>query len=159
MSSVESADRRSGRRLAGGVRHALRELGLQLTLLNHQVSARLELRDVDLDCLHLIVRNGPFSPGALAKAAGLPPATVTGVLDRLEKGGWIVRERDAADRRAILVRIVPERGADVLAQFRGMITAVEDICASYRPEELEVIADFLRRTAAAGSDEAARLSR
>ncbi|XVU22254.1 MarR family winged helix-turn-helix transcriptional regulator [Actinoplanes sp. CA-054009] len=153
MTSVES------RRLANGVRHQLRELGLQLTLLNHQVSARLELRDVDLDCLHLIVRNGPFTPGALAKAAGMPPATVTGVLDRLEKGGWIVRERDGADRRAIQVRIVPERGADVLRQFRGMITAVEEICGSYSPEQLEVIADFLRRTAEAGAGEAERLSR
>ncbi|MEV4351670.1 MarR family transcriptional regulator [Actinoplanes sp. NPDC049596] len=140
------------------MRNALRELGLQLALLNHQVSARLDMRDVDLDCLHLIVRNGPFSPGALAKAAGLPPATVTGVLDRLERGGWIVRERDTADRRAVMVRIVPERGADVLAQFRGMITAVDDICGSYSAEQLEVIADFLRRTATAGGEEAAKLT-
>ncbi|GAA0471828.1 MarR family transcriptional regulator [Paractinoplanes deccanensis] len=157
--SEGTTDRRRARRLATGVKDALREAGLQLTLLNHQVSARLELRDVDLDCLNLIGRDGPLTPGALAKAAGLPPATVTGVLDRLENAGWIARERDVTDRRAVLVRALPDRAGEVLAQFRGMNFAMDDICAGYTPEQLEVIADFLRRTAAASVQEAAKIGR
>jgi DNA-binding MarR family transcriptional regulator len=159
MISEGSDERGRARQLTAGVRDALREVGLQLTLLNHQVSARLEIRDVDLDCLNLISRSGPLTPGALARTAGLPPATVTGVLDRLEKGGWIVRERDPEDRRAVRVQARAERGPEVLAQFRGMNSAMDGVCAGYSPAELEVIADFLRRTAAAGGDEVAKLSR
>jgi DNA-binding MarR family transcriptional regulator len=152
MSSVTPGEPSRQRRLATGVREALREVGLQLALLNHQVVGRLDMRDVDLDCLNLISRHGPLGPRALARRAGLHPATMTGVLDRLEKGGWIVREKDAADRRGVLVRALPERGAELFALFAGMNAAMDDICAGYTPEQLETITDFLRRTAAAGHE-------
>jgi DNA-binding MarR family transcriptional regulator len=64
-----------------------------------------------LECLDLIDRYGPLSPSALARRAGLHPATMTGVLDRLERDGWIVRERDPADRRGVLVQPVRSRCA------------------------------------------------
>src|SRR3954471_4272328 len=100
------------RRLANRVKDALRDTTLQLALLNHQVGARLKLRDVDFDCLNLLNQHGPLGPGALAKLAGLHPATMTGVLDRLEKAGWVPRDRDPADRRAVVVSGVRERGRE-----------------------------------------------
>jgi DNA-binding MarR family transcriptional regulator len=146
MSSVSP----SRRRLTNGVREALREVGLQLALLNHQVGGRLELRDVDLDCLNLISRHGPLGPGALARRAGVHPATMTGILDRLERAGWVVRERDPDDRRGVRVRALPDRSAELLGLFAGMNGAMDTVCAGYTPEQLETITDFLRRTAAAG---------
>jgi DNA-binding MarR family transcriptional regulator len=132
------------------VRDGLRELGIQLAQLNRRVSGRLGLRDVDMDCLDLVSRLGPLGPGALAKAGGLHPATVTGILDRLEGAGWVARERDPEDRRAVRVRAVPERGAEVFAQFAGMNGAVQEICSDYDDEQLRTISDFLRRVAEAG---------
>jgi DNA-binding MarR family transcriptional regulator len=35
-----------------------------------------------------------LSPSVLARRAGLHPATMTGILDRLERGRWITRDRD-----------------------------------------------------------------
>ena len=104
---IKSEDRgaaRHRRRLTTAIKESLRELSIQLSLLNHHVSGRLELNDVDLDCLDLISRHGPLSPSALARRAGLHPATITGILDRLERGGWVARDRDQADRRAVRVR-------------------------------------------------------
>src|SRR6266511_3109265 len=89
---VEEARRR--RRWAAAIGKFLRELAIQLSLLNHQIGAQLDLQDVDIDCLDLIDRLGPLSPSALARLAGLHPATITGIVDRLERGGWVVRERD-----------------------------------------------------------------
>src|SRR3954451_18676529 len=109
MKDEPMGDRRGKRRVAVAVREAVRELSIQLALLNHQVGQRLELRDVDLDCLDLISRHGPLGASALARTAGLHPATMTGVLDRLEKAGWIVRERSPEDRRAIVVRAAKDR--------------------------------------------------
>src|SRR6266540_86637 len=145
---VEAALRR--RRLAAAIRESLRELAIQLSLLNHQVGAQLDLRDVDLDCLDLIDRHGPFSPSALARRAGLHPATMTGILDRLERGGWVARERDPSDRRAVLVRALRDRGAQLIRLYAGMNTLMDEICAGYEDTELELLADFLRRTAHAG---------
>ncbi|WP_328645805.1 MarR family transcriptional regulator [Amycolatopsis sp. NBC_00348] len=148
---VDAARRR--RRSTTAVKEALRELRNQLSLLNHQVSGRLAIKDVDLDCLELISRNGPLSPSSLARSAGLHPATMTGILDRLQKGGWIVRERDpeATDRRAIAVRAVRGRNVELFRLYSGMNGALDEICDEYSEAELDLISDFLRRARAAGS--------
>lgn len=140
------------RRSTVAVKDALRELRNQLALLNHQVSAQLALKDVDLECLELIARHGPLGPSALARRAGLHPATLTGILDRLQKGGWIVRERDpeAADRRSVAVRAVRGRTGELFRLYAGMNAAMDELCAGYSEEELALIAGFLRRATAAG---------
>lgn len=157
---MSSDEARRRRRLASEIKDSLRELSNQLSLLNHQVGARLELKDVDLDCLDLITRHGPMSPSAVARRAGLHPATMTGVLDRLQRGGWITRERDpeATDRRAVTVRALRDRTAEVFHQYSGMNTKMDDLLAEYSPAELEVLADFLQRTTTAGHTATATLA-
>ncbi|MBA2534429.1 MAG: MarR family transcriptional regulator [Rubrobacter sp.] len=145
---AESSRRRS--RSSAEIKKSLRELRMQLSLLNHRVGARLDLKDVDLDCLDLIARHGPVSPSTLARRAGLHPATMTGILDRLERGGWITRDRDPADRRAVVVRSLRKRSAELVRLYSGMNASVDEICAGYGEAELELLAGFLRRTADAG---------
>ena len=143
----------------GSVKRGLRELSSQLSLLNHRIGARLDLKDVDLGCLDLIARDGPLTPTALARRAGLHPATVTGVLDRLERAGWVVRERDPADRRGVRVRALPTRVREVVRLYSGMNRSLDDILASYDEAELAVIANFVQRTAAAGAMSSEALTR
>jgi DNA-binding MarR family transcriptional regulator len=141
-----------GRRaeLEAEIRGALRELSSQLSILNQRVGSRVELRQVDLNCLDRIAREGPISPSALAKRAGLHPATITGVLDRLERGGWVAREPNPDDRRAVLVRALRERAGELVGLYAGMNSAVAEICRDYDPGQLRLLADFLARTAEAG---------
>jgi DNA-binding MarR family transcriptional regulator len=134
------------------IREALRALRIQLSLLNYRVGSQLDLQDVDLDCFDIIDADGPLSPSALARRAGLHPATLTGILDRLEKGGWIVRERDPSDRRAVVVRVDRERYADIMRLYQGMNRGMNKLLAGYSDSELEVIADFMRRTVEAGRE-------
>jgi DNA-binding MarR family transcriptional regulator len=153
MEAVQSSQpdaRRRRQRLTAAIKHALRELNNQLSLLNHHVGAHLDLNDVDLDCLDCLSQHGPLSPSALARRAGLHPATMTGILDRLERGGWVVRDRDPSDRRGVLVRPLNSRNAELVRLYSGMNASMEQICAGYGDAELEVVADFLRRTAHAG---------
>jgi len=149
---------RQRRRLSAAIKQSLRALRLQLSLLNLRVGAHLELKEVDIDCLDLVARYGPLSPSALARRAGLHPATMTGVLDRLEQGGWVARERDPSDRRAVVVRTRHERGADLMRLYAGMNASMDEICAGYDDAELAVIADFLGRTTTAGRSATDELS-
>lgn len=151
--STRTADEaRNRRRLTTEIKSSLRELSNQLSLFNHQVSAHLDLKDVDLDCLELITRHGPMSPSALTRRTGLHPATMTGILDRLQRGGWISRERDpdATDRRAVTVRAIRERNREVFRLYSGMNSSMDDICADYTDADLALLAGFLRRTTDAG---------
>ena len=150
ISSSESSVPHDRKRLTSSIKQSLRALSIQLSLLNHQVSERLGLNDVDLDCLDLVSRFGPLSPTALAQRASLHPATMTGILDRLERGGWVVRERDPSDRRSVVVRALRDRNAELMRLYGGMNSSMSDICASYSVADLAVLADFLRRTVEAG---------
>jgi DNA-binding MarR family transcriptional regulator len=146
----DAEDLRQRRHLVLAVKGNLRAVNNQISLLNHRVGTRAELKDIDLDCLDYVAQNGPISPSVLGKSVGLHPATLTGILDRLERGGWVARERDPADRRSISLRIIPERNAELLALYSGMDSALDDVCATYSEAELAAIADFLERTAEAG---------
>jgi DNA-binding MarR family transcriptional regulator len=143
---------RHRKQATAAIRDSLRALRVQLSLLNYRVGSRLDLQDVDLDCFDVIDAEGPISPSALARRAGLHPATLTGILDRLERGGWIARERDPSDRRAVLVRVERDRYADIMRLYQGMGRSMNKLLAGYSDSELDVIADFMRRTVDAGRD-------
>src|SRR5260221_14219864 len=85
-------------KLNRAVKESLRDVGTQLSQLNNSVGSRVDLKATDLGCLDLISRYGPISPSALAKRAGLHPATMTGVLDRLESGGRVENGRDPSSQ-------------------------------------------------------------
>jgi len=57
-----------------------------------------------------------LAAGRLAEALGVTPATVTGLLDGLERDGQVRRERSVADRRGIRARLTP-RGSRLLAEL------------------------------------------
>jgi DNA-binding MarR family transcriptional regulator len=158
ISSGISHDKPGRARLATGIKLALRDLRIQLSLLNHRVSARVDLRDIDLDCLDLLARHRPLSPSALARLAGLHPATVTGILDRLERAGWVARDRDSADRRAVVIRLLGARVRELLGLYAGMSGALDELLAGYDDAELRLIAGFLRRATEAGRSATAALS-
>jgi DNA-binding MarR family transcriptional regulator len=145
-------------RSSAEIRQSIRELRIQLSVLNSRVGSQVELKDADLDCFDIIDSYGPISPSALARRAGLHPATLTGILDRLERGGWIARERDPTDRRAVVVRARRERYAELLSHYAGLSRSMNKLLASYSDSELEVIADFLHRTVTAGRDATEQLA-
>jgi DNA-binding MarR family transcriptional regulator len=149
-SSVDPSAVRDRRHLNQAVRESLRDLSVRLSLFTHRVGGHLDLKGTDLHCLDLIDRYGPLRPSALGRSAGLHPATMTGIIDRLERGGWISRQRDPADRRGVVVQSVRSRRAEMLRLFSGMNAAITQICSGYEDDELELIAGFLRRMADAG---------
>jgi hypothetical protein len=70
----------------------------------------------------------------------------------------VTRDRDPSDRRGVVVRAVPDRTAELLWLYSGMNGSLGTILAGYRDDELELIADFLRRIADAGRDAAYELA-
>lgn len=131
--------------LPGAVLTLLQDVRLTLSLLNRSVGQHFLVNEVDLDCLDILTRHGPQTPGRLAQRMGLHLATMTGVLDRLERGGWVVRERGLKDRRRVMVRADPVQGQRITDYYSGAAKELRALCAEYPETELRVVIDFLRR--------------
>src|SRR3954468_24063564 len=89
---------------------AARQLTNQNGLYTDAAAAQLGLNRTDLDCLSFVHLGGAVTAGDLAETTGLTTGAITGVIDRLEKGGFVVRSADPHDRRRVIVTAVPERG-------------------------------------------------
>ena len=70
-----------------------------------------------------------LEPTALADALGIPKQTVTGLLDRLERAGYVRRERSGADRRRTRVFLLPE-GEAFLSRTTDELEARERAAAA-----------------------------
>ena len=102
----------------------------------------------------MLLDSGAATAGRLSELMGLTSGAVTRVIDRLEQAGYVRRVPDPADRRRVIVELIPEKMAAVqatMAQF-GEKTAAE--IATYSDADLAVIDDFLTRMAAVTRDEA-----
>ncbi|MDQ0959917.1 DNA-binding MarR family transcriptional regulator [Streptomyces sp. B4I13] len=119
---------------------------------------RLGLHPTDLRCLNLpALEREPVTPGRVAELTGLTTGSATRLVDRLEKAGHVVRERDAADRRRVLVATVAERIAEfgrMWERLGGDWTPLSDDLAG---TELAVIVRRMRRTVESGAEQAVRL--
>lgn len=82
--------------------------------------------------------------GALAYDTLQHCATISGIVDRLEKMALVVRVRDQADRRQMLVRLTTA-GRDVLARIRqSRQKRLKDTFALLAPEQATALLSLLR---------------
>ena len=82
----------------------LKTFAARVILHGLRASDALSLAPTDLVCMCLLQLNGPASPGWLAETIGLTTGAVTGMVDRLERAGYVTREPDTHDRRKVIVR-------------------------------------------------------
>ena len=122
---------------------SLRRAGSLMQLMGQAAADRIGINATDLNCLNLLSFSGQMTAGQLARATGLSTASITGVIDRLEEAGFVRRERDAADRRRVVVRLVTERAVrDVASVFLPMVRSWQQLAGNYSDDELRLIVAF-----------------
>jgi DNA-binding MarR family transcriptional regulator len=85
----------------------LRRIMRAMDVYSRQLSGSHGLTGPQMLCLREIATRGSLTTGALATAIALSPATLTGILDRLEVRGLVSRERRPEDKRRVLVSLTP----------------------------------------------------
>ena len=87
----------------------------------------------------------PPRPKDMEEAFHLSHPTVSGLLSRLEKKGFIIIEPDPADRRCKRVRL-DSKGQECLAKMEATIASNEaKLVKDFTEEEKALFADFLSR--------------
>jgi len=122
---------------------SLRRTGALIRLMGQAAADRIGINATDLNCMNLLSFSGQMTAGQLARATGLSTASITGVIDRLEEAGFVLRERDAADRRRVVVRLVTERALrDVASVFLPVLRAWLRLAEQFSDDELRLIVNF-----------------
>jgi len=125
---------------------AVRRNGSIIQLLGQVSAERIGINVTDLNCLNIVALTGPMTAGELARQTGLTTASITGVLDRLEEGGFVRRERDPKDRRRVIVNLNPGPGLRQIGPtFGPLVKAWRAAAAGYTDEELRLLLGFQRR--------------
>jgi len=95
--------------------------------------------------LGILRDHGPMSPSELGERLIVTRATVTGLLDSLERRGFVSRSANRADRRSLVVEITPA-GLVVAQELRTMIHRNEkDWLGDFTDEELGTYIGLLHR--------------
>lgn len=121
----------------------MRRVITDVVLHNHAVAQRVGLAGSDAQFVSMLTQHGSLTPGRLAELSGLTTGTVTGVLDRLERGGYVRRDPMPGDRRKVRVTLVPAAMEALAEHYRDQGRRLEDVLAGRNADELRVIARFL----------------
>ncbi|GAB3196724.1 MarR family transcriptional regulator [Geodermatophilus arenarius] len=112
----------------------LRRLTVELDAVGQRFADRHGLGRTDVRAVIAIMdaaRAGePLTAGGLGAAVGLSSASVTALVDRLERAGHVQRVRDPADRRRVVLQMTAPTTAAGAAHFGGLqrelLAALED---------------------------------
>jgi len=118
------------------------------TVLFHATMASLlDLHPTDYKALSMVERLGAMSAGEIAQHSGLAAASVTNLIDRLERKGFVRRVPDTQDRRRVMVEPVMERVMAARGLFASTQQSLTKLYKHYSDQDLAVIVDFLKRNA------------
>ncbi len=135
--------RRGKREIIEAILAGLRAIDGDMDRLDEAAAARLRVSRSDFRCLDILSRGTAMTAGQLATETGLTTGAVTALLDRLEKAGYVRRERDRNDRRKVLVHPSKRAAAEVWPIFRGVAQDAARILSRFSDSELETILRFL----------------
>jgi DNA-binding MarR family transcriptional regulator len=125
--------------------HQIRRFIAGTILFNQTVADRVGLHLTDMQCINVLDLLGPSTPGELARQTGLTTGGVTVMLDRLEKGGFVKRERNPNDRRSVLVRINPRKLEKVNHYYGEINQRMKELLDETPEADLKVAVDFFAR--------------
>jgi DNA-binding MarR family transcriptional regulator len=97
-----------------------RESSRLSVMFRHALASRLGLTVTDMECLDFLMDTGSATAGQLAEQTNLTTGAITSMIRRLEQAGYVTSHRDPADRRRVVVTLVPEKldhGRQLYASF------------------------------------------
>ena len=125
----------------------LRRLALELDAVGQRFAELHGLGRTDVRAMVAIMdaaRHGEaMTAGALGRAVDLSSASVTALVDRLERAGHVRRVRDPQDRRRVALEMSETAMAAGARFFGGLQRDLVGAMAGYADDELAVVRRFL----------------
>lgn len=107
----------------------------------------MKLSSQDMRALHFLIvanhRGEVVTPGMLGTHLGMSPASITKLLNRLEKGGHIDRRVHPVDRRAFSIEVTDETRSSAMQTVGKQHAKRFHAAARLTREQRDVVIDFL----------------
>ncbi|MFE0453785.1 MarR family winged helix-turn-helix transcriptional regulator [Streptomyces sp. NPDC058914] len=115
-----------------------------------EMAQRLGLNVTDLTCFAYVLQAGEnlLTAGELATRVHVTTGAVTGILNRLERAGYVTRRPDPHDRRRVRVAAEPDAVARAHALYGPYYDRLNTLFADYSPDEIAVLTDWFTRAKA-----------
>lgn len=112
----------------------------------------MKLNRTDMRALHFLIvcenQGAVATPGALASHLGISTASTTKMLDRLERGGHVVRSAHPSDRRALAITITARSRQAAMDTVGRQQAKRFHAAARFSAAERDVVIRFLREMTA-----------
>lgn len=152
-----SSDSINRKQLLTDLDRALRLASAQGAVFADAVAETVGINRTDMECLDVLGMNGPITAGRLAELTGLSTGAITGLVDRLERAGYVRRERDVNDRRRVIIHLEEQAECDIGLLFQPIISGMAELYSRYTDAELALVIDFTSRSTRLMQRETARL--
>lgn len=125
-----------------------REISTAVVMFHEAVASCLGLSATEWRCWGLLEKNGPCTAGRLAELSGFTTGAITGIVDRLEKAGFVRRKRHPSDRRSVVIHPlkVSRLQHAVRPIFASLSAAMDEMASRYSPEQLATIHEYWKDT-------------
>jgi DNA-binding MarR family transcriptional regulator len=116
---------------------------------NAQAAEKVGIGLTDMQVVHMLQLYGPSTPGRLAVWTGLSSGGITVALDRLEKAGYLRRERNPSDRRSLIITLNPSRLRKLVGLYGGIESETRRLLDTLPQSDLEAVVRFFETLHAA----------
>ncbi|MFE3558529.1 MarR family winged helix-turn-helix transcriptional regulator [Streptomyces sp. NPDC059193] len=155
---MPSPDETSRGELTARLFLAGRELSTAAVMFHTALAQLHGLSATEEKAIDLLQRHGPLTARELGSHSGLAPASVTGLVDRLQRKGYARRVPNPADGRSVLIEATGAPGEALGPDFEHFTNGLNGLCARYTDTELAAIGDFLGEAAALQREATTRLT-
>jgi DNA-binding MarR family transcriptional regulator len=139
------SDRANGFPLDEQIGHLIRRAHQRASATFMTVLAEGQFTPTQFFALARLRECGAVSQNHLGRLAAMDPATIQGVIKRLQQRGFIERQPDPADRRRIVLRLTPEGCRTVDGLMARTQVVDRELLAPLAPHEQVQFRDLLKR--------------
>ena len=130
----------------------------ETALFHHAAAAKNGLSITESKTISALMQEGPMTAGQLAKRLSLTTGAVTGVIDRLEAGGFAKRSTDPNDRRKVIVNLNAKKLQRVGKTYESIGKTFQMVLEQYSTEELDFLAQYFKKAIELTKVEIAKLA-
>jgi DNA-binding MarR family transcriptional regulator len=143
------------------INQKFREISTETIMFHQAIADVLGLHITDHKVLDFVYRYGPMPAGRLSELTSLTTGAVTGIIDRLEKAGYVRRVNDPKDRRRTIIELTRNKKLQRKLEdiFTPLSMRMHKVLSSYSDNELAFLFNVLTKSLEQSHEELTKLRR